>query len=250
MLSLRAVKMTERELFEQYRKTHDVNLRNQIVEKYLYIASVLAKKFVGRGVDYDDLYQVASLALIKGVERFDETLGLQFSTYITPTITGEIKNYFRDHSRLVHLPRRVSELRAGIKNETAKFFAQTGRKPTAKELSCLLDVSEEEILRCAEAGGVISLDRPVETDDNGSMSFHEVLPASDDVFEEIENRDAVRSALMQLDETERKIVDYRFGQELSQMETAKRLGVSQMHVSRLERKILQKLKAIMGKQFA
>ena len=241
--------MTERELFEQYQKTHDIALRNQIVEKYLYIASVLAKKFVGRGVDYDDLYQVASLALIKGVERFDASLGLQFSTYITPTITGEIKNYFRDHSRLVHLPRKVSELRAGIKRETEKFFAQTGRKPTAKELSRLLGESEEDILKCAEAGGVISLDKPVDAGEGGSMSFHEVLPASDDVFEEIENRDAVRSALDKLDETERKIVECRFGQELSQAETAKQLGVSQMHVSRLERKILQKLKAIMGKQF-
>ena len=109
--------MNERELFSEYRRTRDVALRNEIVERYLYIAAVLAKKFVGRGVDYDDLYQVASLALIKGVERFDETLGLQFSTYITPTITGEIKNYFRDHSRLVHLPRKVSELRGGRSEE-------------------------------------------------------------------------------------------------------------------------------------
>ena len=84
------------ELFRRYRETGDIAIRNRIVEKYLYIASVLAKKFVGRGVDYDDLYQVASLALIKGVDRFDERKGLQFSTFITPTITGEIKNYFRD----------------------------------------------------------------------------------------------------------------------------------------------------------
>lgn len=239
--------MNETELFAQYRKTHDIALRNQIVEKYLYIAAVLAKKFVGRGVEYDDLYQVASLALIKGVERFDESLGLQFSTYITPTITGEIKNYFRDRSRLVHLPRKVSELRVAIKNATAEFFAEEGRKPTAKELSRRLGVSEEEILRCAEAGGVISLDNSVDNDENGSMSFHEVLPATDDVFEEIENRDAIKSALALLSEDERKLVECRFGQELSQTETAKRMGVSQMHVSRLERKILQKLKSILSK---
>lgn len=242
--------MTERELFAQYRQTHDIALRNQIVEKYLYIASVLAKKFVGRGVEYDDLYQVAALALVKGVDRFDETLGLQFSTFITPTITGEIKNYFRDHSRLVHLPRKVSELRVSIKNASAEMFAQTGRKPTAKELAARLGVSEEEVLKCAEAGGVISLDRPVENDENGSMNFHEVLPAADDVFEDIENKDVVRSALAQLNEEERLLVEYRFGQELSQVETAKRLGVSQMHVSRLERKILQKLRVTLGKSMA
>ncbi|MCI8499778.1 MAG: sigma-70 family RNA polymerase sigma factor [Clostridia bacterium] len=234
--------MNERELFSEYRRTRDVALRNEIVERYLYIAAVLAKKFVGRGVDYDDLYQVASLALIKGVERFDETLGLQFSTYITPTITGEIKNYFRDHSRLVHLPRKVSELRGGIRNATEAFFSEHGRKPTAKELAALLHVSEEEILRCAEAGGVISLDKPADGGESGSMSFHEVLPAQDDFFEEFENRDAVKSAVAELGEAERKIVEYRFGQELSQVETAKRMGVSQMHVSRLERKILQKLR--------
>ena len=234
--------MNERELFSEYRRTRDVALRNEIVERYLYIAAVLAKKFVGRGVDYDDLYQVASLALIKGVERFDETLGLQFSTYITPTITGEIKNYFRDHSRMVHLPRKVSELRGGIRNATEAFFSEHGRKPTAKELATLLHVSEEEILRCAEAGGVISLDKPADGGESGSMSFHEVLPAQDDFFEEFENRDAVKSAVAELGEAERKIVEYRFGQELSQVETAKRMGVSQMHVSRLERKILQKLR--------
>ena len=234
--------MNERELFSEYRRTRDVALRNEIVERYLYIAAVLAKKFVGRGVDYDDLYQVASLALIKGVERFDETLGLQFSTYITPTITGESKNYFRDHSRLVHLPRKVSELRGGIRNATEAFFSEHGRKPPAKELAALLHGSEEEILRCAEAGGVISLDKPADGGESGSMSFHEVLPAQDDFFEEFENRDAVKSAVAELGEAERKIVEYRFGQELSQVETAKRMGVSQMHVSRLERKILQKLR--------
>lgn len=239
--------MNEQELFAQYRQTRDVALRNEIVEKYLYIASVLAKKFVGRGVEYDDLFQVASLALIKGVERFDETLGLQFSTYITPTITGEIKNYFRDKSRLVHLPRKVSELRGEIRRVSEEFFGKEGRKPTAKELAERLGVSEEEILKCAEAGGVISLDKPVEGDDNGSMSFHEVLPAADDVFEDLENKDAVKQAIAHLDENERKVVEYRFGQELSQMETAKRMGVSQMNVSRMERKILQKLKVTLAK---
>ena len=143
---------------------------------------------------------------------------------------------------MVHLPRKVSELRGGIRNATEAFFSEHGRKPTAKELAALLHVSEEEILRCAEAGGVISLDKPADGGESGSMSFHEVLPAQDDFFEEFENRDAVKSAVAELGEAERKIVEYRFGQELSQVETAKRMGVSQMHVSRLERKILQKLR--------
>ena len=233
--------MNEEELFRKYRETGDIAIRNQIVEKYLYIASVLAKKFVGRGVEYDDLYQVASLALIKGVERFDERKGLKFSTFITPTITGEIKNYFRDRSRLVHLPRKVSELRVSIKREAEKFLAETGRNATVKELAARLGVSEEDVLRCSEAGGVGSLDGPLDRA-GGNMSLYGGLPAEENVFEDVENRDAVHAALKNLSEEERKLVRYRFGEELSQMETAKRMGVSQMNVSRMERKILQKLK--------
>ena len=238
------------ELFRRYRETGDIAIRNRIVEKYLYIASVLAKKFVGRGVDYDDLYQVASLALIKGVDRFDERKGLQFSTFITPTITGEIKNYFRDRSRLIHLPRRVAELRVSLKKAADEIVSETGKKPTAKQLSEKLGVSEEEVVRAMEAGGVVSLDRPVESDDDEGMSFYDVLPASDDYFEKLEMDDTVRSALKSLNETERKIVKYRFGDELSQTETAKRLGVSQMFVSRMERKILSKLKDQLKKSMA
>ena len=233
--------MNDAELFRQYRETGDIAIRNQIVEKYLYIASVLAKKFVGRGVEYDDLFQVASLALIKGVERFDERKGLKFSTFITPTITGEIKNYFRDRSRLVHLPRKVSELRVSIKREAEKFLADTGRNATAKELAARLGVSEEEVLRCSEAGGVVSLDSTADRDGDG-MNLYEVIPDADNVFEDVENRDAVRASLAALTPEERALIKYRFGQELSQTETAKRMGVSQMNVSRLERKVLAKLR--------
>ena len=238
--------MNEEELFRKYRETHDVALRNQIVEKYLYIAAVLAKKFVGRGVEYDDLYQVASLALIKGVDRFDERKGLRFSTFITPTITGEIKNYFRDRSRLVHLPRKVGELRVSIKHASEAFFAEQGRKPTAKELAQQLGVSEEEVLRATDAGGVVSLDVPVDREGEG-MSLHDVLPADGDIFEKVEDRDALEAALRTLTRQERELIKCRFGQELSQMETAKKLGVSQMNVSRMERRVLQKLRETMKK---
>lgn len=231
--------MDDKELFARYRETGDLAVRNQIVEKYLYIAAVLAKKFVGRGVEYDDLYQVASLALMKGVDRFDPSKGLQFSTFITPTITGEIKNYFRDHSRMVHLPRKVSELRIAIRRAEEEFLREEGRKPTVREIAQMTGVAEEEIVRAAEAGSVVSLDKSA---DDEEMSLYDVLPANDDAFEKIERRDAVFSALKTLDETERELVGFRFGKELSQTETAKRMGVSQMYVSRLERKVLSKLR--------
>lgn len=233
--------MDETELFKTYRETHDVKLRNEIAEKYLFIASMIAKKFVGRGVEYDDLFQVASLALLKGIDRFDETKGLKFSTFITPTITGEIKNYFRDRSRLIHLPRRVAELRVSVKKAEEELALANGKSPTAKEIAEKLGVPEEEVLSCMEAGSVVSLDRPVDGDEDGA-SFYDVLPDGEDAFERIEQNDAVRRALSSLGETEKKLVAYRFGQELSQAETARRMNVSQMYVSRMERKILQKLR--------
>lgn len=242
--------MEDSELFRQYRETKDVAVRNKIVEKYLYIAAVLAKKFVGRGVEYDDLYQVACLALIKGVERFDESKGLKFSTFITPTITGEIKNYFRDRSRLIHLPRRVAELRVSLKKASDEILSQTGKKPTVKQLAERLHVSEEEIVRAMEAGGVVSLDRTTEKEDDEGMNFYDILASDDGALESFENRDAIMSAVKGLNETERTILDYRFRQELSQTETARRMGVSQMYVSRMERKILEKLRMQLSKDMA
>ncbi len=232
--------MEEIELFRQFRETGDLALRNEIVEKYLFIASVLAKKFVGRGVEYDDLYQVAVLALMKGIDRFDERKGVKFSTFITPTITGEIKNYFRDRSRLVHLPRKVAELRGRVKRESDRIAAETGKAPTPRELSALLGVTEEEIVRCMEAGRVVSLDRPVDGEDGAT--FYDLIAAEGDPFESFETRDAVKTALSGLSARERELIRYRYGEQLSQTETAKRMNVSQMFVSRLERKVLARLK--------
>lgn len=239
--------MDELELFVKYAETGDKELRNLIVEQNLYIAAMIAKKFVGRGVEYDDLYQVASFALMKGVDRFDATKGVKFSTFITPTIAGEIKNYFRDRSRLIHLPRRVSGLRAEIKRTAERILTETGASPTAAELASLLNVSEEEIVSAMEAGAVLSLDKA--SDDEEGTSFLDILPAHDDAFEGIERRDVVQSALRSLTEEERTLITYRYEKELSQMETAKRMNVSQMYISRMERKILEKLKMTLKKSF-
>lgn len=232
--------MDERQLFASYRASGDVAIRNEIVEKYLPVAEMIAKKFVGRGVEFDDLYQIASLALIKGVDRFDETKGVKFSTFITPTIAGEIKNYFRDRSRLIHLPRRVSELRHSVRAAADAIFSETGKNPSPREIAAVLGASEEEVVAAMESGSVVSLDRPAEGEDGAS--YYDVIAAPEDAFEHLERKDAIHSALMGLTEEERKIISCRFGQELSQSETAKRLNVSQMYISRMERKILEKLK--------
>ncbi|MBQ8406886.1 MAG: sigma-70 family RNA polymerase sigma factor [Clostridia bacterium] len=227
-------------LFIRYKQTGDVALRNQIAEKYLYIADILAKKFVGRGVEYDDLKQVASLALLKGIERFDPNLGMQFSTFITPTITGEIKNYFRDKSRLIKLPRRLNETAVKVRKYSAEYLGEKGVKPTAKEIAAALRIPEDEVIQALEISGTVSLDT-LATDDD-TRSLHDVIADENDGFEKLETKDALRSAMKDFDDVEKRLIKYRFVDELSQAETAEKLGVSQMFVSRTERKLLARMR--------
>lgn len=230
------------ELFIKYRETGDVAIRNQIAEKYLYIADILAKKFVGRGVEYDDLKQVASLALLRGIDRFNPELGLQFSTFITKTIAGEIKNYFRDKSKIVKVPRRLGEIGAQVRKFSNEYEAENGVKPSVKEIAKAIGVSEENVVRAMEIAGTVSLDGMAGKEEDGEQSLYGLIADDRDEYEAFETKEALRSAMEKLSETERKVVKYRFVDELSQSETAKRLGVSQMFVSRLERKLLVKLK--------
>ena len=229
------------ELFIRYKKTGDISLRNQIVEKYLYIADILAKKFVGRGVEYDDLKQVASLALLRGIDRFDPSLGMQFSTFITPTIAGEIKNYFRDKSRLVKIPRKLGEIGAQVRKFSSEYEAKNGVKPNVKEIAEGLGISEEFVVRALEVSGTVSLDGMTAGED-GEQSLYGVIDSGEDGYEKFETKEMLRAAMESLSDTEKQVVKYRFVDELSQSETANKLGVSQMFVSRLERKLLVKLK--------
>ena len=229
-------------LFQRYKETGDVAIRNEIAEKYLYIADILAKKFVGRGVEFDDLKQVAALALIRGIDRFDPELGMQFSTFITPTIAGEIKNYFRDKSRMVKLPRRLSEITVAVKNFTVEYESKHGVKPSVKTIAEALSFSEEDVVRALEVGNPLSLDTAMTGDGDEVESLYEVVPSGNDEYESVETKETLRVAMKDFSDTERALLKYRYEDELSQSETAKRLGVSQMFVSRMERKLLAKLK--------
>jgi RNA polymerase sigma-B factor len=231
-------------LFARYKETGDIALRNKIAEQYLYIADILAKKFVGRGVEYDDLKQVASYALLRGIDRFDPALGMQFTTFITPTITGEIKNYFRDKSRMVKLPRRLSEIHAAAKKFSAEEEAKTGEKPTVKRIAEGLGVSEEDVVKALEIGGTLSLDGMAASAENDEeRSLYALVPDDEDNFEKFEIKETLRAAMKDFTQTEMLLIKFRYQDELSQSETAKRLGVSQMFVSRMERKLLAKLKS-------
>lgn len=229
-------------LFQRYKETGDISIRNEIAEKYLYIADVIAKKFVGRGVEFDDLRQVAAFALIRGIERFDPDFGLQFTTFITPTIAGEIKNYFRDKSRMVKLPRRLSEITMAVKNFTTEYESKNGVKPSVKTIAAELQFSEEDIVRALEVGNPLSLDTAVTGEGDEAESLYELVPSGDNNYEQFETKETLRAAMQDFTDTERALIKLRFEDELSQSETAKRLGVSQMFVSRMERKLLAKLK--------
>ena len=230
-------------LFQRYKETGDVAIRNQIAEKYLYIADIIAKKFVGRGVEFDDLKQVASLALLRGIDRFDPDLGMQFTTFITPTITGEIKNYFRDKSRMVKIPRRLGEVAMLVKNFTAEYASTNGVKPSVKTIAEELKLSEEDVVRALEVGNPLSLDTAMTGEGEEAESLYEVVPDGNDDYEDVDTRETLRVAMEDFTDTERALIKYRYEDELSQSETAKRLGVSQMFVSRMERKLLLRLKS-------
>ena len=230
-------------LFARYKETGDVAIRNKIAEKYLYIADILAKKFLGRGVEYDDLKQVASYALLRGIDRFEPNMGMQFTTFITPTITGEIKNYFRDKSRMVKLPRRLGEISAAAKKFSAEEEARTGEKPTVKRIAEGLKLTEEEVVKALEVGGTLSLDSmAASVEDGEERSLYALLPDDEDRYESFEIKETLRAAMKGFSDIEKALIKYRYEDELSQSETARRLGVSQMFVSRMERKLLLKLK--------
>ena len=230
-------------LFKRYKESGDIALRNKIAEQYLYIADILAKKFVGRGVEYDDLKQVAALALLRGIDRFDPDEGNQFSTFITPTITGEIKNYFRDKSRIVKVPRRLGEISAAVRKFSLEYEASVGVKPNVRKIAEALSLSEEEVIKALEVGGVVSLDGMAsDVESENDRSLYALLSDGEDKYEAFETKETLYAALKDFSDTEKALVKYRYVDALSQSETATRLGVSQMFISRMERKLLTKLK--------
>jgi RNA polymerase sigma-B factor len=233
------------ELFREFRRTGDVRIRNKLVENYFYIAEILAKKFTGRGVEYDDLLQVASEALIKGVDGFDPDMGNRFTTYITPTITGMIKNYFRDYARSVRMPRRVYALSAKVRQATEAYFKEHNVKPTIKQLSEICNVTEEQVLEALECRTPVSLDAKVNSEEGEGM-LYDVIPDEHNFYEMFEDKDSIRAEIAKLDPIERQVVTLRFLQGKSQTEVGKLLGVSQMFVSRAERKIVDKLKSALS----
>lgn len=238
--------LSDAELFKIYTRTKNVNVRNELIERYLYVAQIIAKKFVGRGVDYEDLYQAASLALVRAIERFDPSRGVKFTSFATPSLIGELKNYFRDSTRLLRVPRRDGELLKKVNNAISEHMVKFGNTPRPAEIAEQLGMPIEKILELLElkqAGNVISLDGAMAGSDDESFKLMGMLGENDAHFDRIENKDFMNYCLNLLNDEEKKIIQERFINNRTQKEVAEMLGVSQMQVSRLERRILSKLKS-------
>ncbi|GAB2829468.1 RNA polymerase sigma factor SigF [Streptomyces sp. NPDC054796] len=237
-----------RSLFIELRKLPEnsperAELRNHLVRMHLPLVEHLARRFRNRGEPLDDLTQVATIGLIKSVDRFDPERGVEFSTYATPTVVGEIKRHFRDKGWAVRVPRRLQELRLSLTSATAELSQLHGRAPTVHELAQRLSISEEEVLEgleSANAYSTLSLDVP-DTDDE-SPAVADTLGAEDDALEGVEYRESLKPLLEELPPREKKILLLRFFGNMTQSQIAQEVGISQMHVSRLLARTLAQLR--------
>lgn len=237
-------------LFAEYQKSRDQRLRNQLVEAHMYLVHHLVRKFIRRGVEYDDLVQVGYYALIKAVERYDASQNTKFSTYATPTIIGEIKHYFRDKQWSVRVPRRIKQLSARIYSVIPELMQELQRTPRAKDIAQHLGIDEDDVIEAMELGQgyqTASLDTIINSDsEDKEVTLLNVLGEEDADLSKVEDRAALARALSRLDSDERKLIQLRYFDELSQREVGERLGISQMQVSRLQRRILKKLQKEMA----
>jgi RNA polymerase sigma-B factor len=224
-------------------------IRGRVIEWYLPLARHLAGKFSGRGETHDDLVQVATIGLIKAVDGYDPDRGVEFTSYAVPTISGELKRHFRDKGWTVRVPRRLQELKLSIAKATGPLAQRLGRSPTVTDLAEHLGISEDEVIEGLDSGNAytaVSLSTPVGTGDAAATEVQDLLGEDDPGLATVEDRAALRPLLAALPERERTIVVLRFFGNLTQSQIADRVGISQMHVSRLLSRSLASLRESMS----
>jgi RNA polymerase sigma-B factor len=232
------------ELFHRWHDDEDRQARDELIERFLPLAHKLAQRYSGSREPYDDLVQVASLGLVKAVERFDPDRGFQFSSFAVPTILGELKRHFRDTSWALHVDRAAQERSQRIGEGRRQLQARLGRSPTVDELAEHLHCSQEEVLdglQVAEAYETVSLDAPRPSADEDVDGRLDALGDEDERLGRIEAGATVFAAAQHLPERDRQILYLRFGEDLTQAEIAERIGISQMQVSRLLRRAVRQL---------
>jgi RNA polymerase sigma-B factor len=226
-------------LLVAYHREGDTEAREQALVSLMPLVRALAARYAGRGESLEDLVQVGSVGLIKALDRFDVDRGVEFSSYAVPTIVGEIRRHFRDKAWAMHVPRRLKELSLRLSRLLDELTSELGRSPTVADLAEAAGVEEEDVvdaLDSTNAYSTRSLHAPF--DEGGGESLADKLGAEEVGYEEIEDGSLVAAGLAALDERERRIVELRFFEEMTQSQIAAEIGISQMHVSRLLRRAL------------
>lgn len=227
------------------------NARDDLVRLHLPLVEHCARRFRNRGEPFEDLVQVGTIGLIKAVDRFDTDRGVEFSTYATPTIIGEVKRYFRDKGWAIHVPRRLQELRMQISATTAELNQSLGRSPTPSELAEVIGCSTEEIIEGIESSNAystLSLDAGSDNGEDGALTMLDTMGVDDAGLEHVELRESLKPLLEQLPPREKNILLLRFFKNMTQSQIAAEVGVSQMHVSRLLNKTLEHLREALAER--
>ena len=247
-----------RRLHRRYAETADPQerdrIREQLVKGYESLVHFLARRFQNRGEPLEDIVQVGFLGLIKAIDRFDPDLGNEFTTFATPTILGEIRRYFRDKGWAIRFPRRLQELYQQVVRTNEELKNELNRQPTVAEVAERLGVDQGDVLEAMEMSTAltpISIDATIGgSESEGGRQLGETVGTEDPNLDRVEMREVLERAMQHLNERERRIMIMRFFEEMSQSEVAERLGISQMHVSRLQRAALEQLREYLPKESA
>ena len=237
--------LSEKELLHRIQKDGDAEARDELITRYLPLVRGLARRFASRGQPVEDLVQVGSIGLIKAIDRFDEERGVELSTYATPTILGEIKRYFRDRGWAVKVPRALQDLSVRLSKVIEQLTGELSRSPTITEMAEACGVTEEEVLEALESGRAynsLSLFGSGSGDEEDTLEILDLLGDEEGAYETVEQRRVLAPAMERLDERERLILHLRFFESMTQTQIAMRVGISQMHVSRLIRKAIETLR--------
>src|SRR5216117_199374 len=236
---------SDRELLVEYHEHGDASAREELIERYMSLVRSLARRYAYRGEQLEDLVQIGAIGLIKAIDRFDIDRGVELTTYATPNIIGEIKRHFRDKGWSVRVPRGLQELNVQLSRLVEELTVQHSRSPTIPELAKAAGVSEEEVLEALESGRAyssLSLSAGSSHDEEGELDLLESLGTEEHEYEVSEDRAVLAPGFRVLDERERKILHLRFFEGLTQSQIAQQVGISQMHVSRLIRRSLEKIR--------
>jgi RNA polymerase sigma-B factor len=234
----------DRELFDRYLDAHDPVDRELLVERFLPLARSLAGRYLRQGETFDDIFQVACLGLVKAIDGFDVSRGRAFSSYAVPTIVGEIKRYYRDRTWTVHVPRDLQELTLAVDRGAVELEHELGHKPTVDDLARRLGVSDEDVLEALQAKHARragSLNAPRREDDEAGATVGDAIGTTEEGFEQAEARAMLRALMTGLSPRDRLVVRLRFERDLTQQEIGAHIGISQMQVSRILRRCLNRM---------